>query len=102
MSRRNRIVLTALGLVAVLSLAAPAPSQAVGLWESQIPMAQALEKAWSWLTGQLPGAAPERQGDWRKEGGMINPNGGNSLTLLPLPPLDDADEGGMINPNGNH
>jgi hypothetical protein len=102
MSRRNRMVLTAIGLLAALSLV-PAPSHAVGLWESGIPLASTLEQAWSWLTGHLPGATPqERTAPWRKEGGAINPNG-NSLTLplLPLPPLDNADEGGAINPNGH-
>lgn len=102
MSRRNRTILPVLGFVAALSLIIPASSQAMGLWESQIPTAQALEKAWSWLTSQLPGAVPEKQGDWRKEGSMINPNGGNSLFSLPMPPLDSADEGSMINPNGHH
>ena len=105
MSRRNRMVLTAIGLLAALSLA-PAPAQAVGLWESGIPLTDTLEQAWNWLTGQLPGGTPQgRTAPWRKEGGMINPNGGNSLTILswplPLPPLDNADEGGMINPNGH-
>lgn len=104
MARRNRMVLTAIGLLAALSLAAPAPSQAVGLWESGIPLAGALEQAWSWLAGHLPGGTPQRRtAPWRKEGGMINPNGGNSLTfpVLPVPPQDNADEGGMINPNGD-
>ena len=103
MSRRNRMVLTAIGLLAALSLTAPAPSQAMGLWESGIPLAGTLERAWSWLTGRLPGATPqERKAPWRKEGGAINPNG-NSLTapVLPVPPLDNADEGGAINPNGH-
>lgn len=100
---RNRKVLTTIGLLAALSLV-PAPSQAVGLWESGIPLADTLERAWSWLTGHLPGATPqERTAPWRKEGGAINPNGGNSLTAptLPSPPLDNADEGGAINPNGD-
>ena len=103
MSRRNRMVLTAIGLLTALSLTAPAPSQAVGLWESGIPLADTLEKAWSWLTGQLSGATPQSQAaPWQKEGGAINPNG-NSLTVLILPAqLDSADEGGAINPNGNH
>lgn len=103
MSRRNRMVLTAIGLLTALSLTAPAPSQAMGLWESGILLADPLERAWSWLAGQLPGATPqERTAPWRKEGGMINPNG-NSLTvpILPVPPVDNADEGGMINPNGD-
>lgn len=104
MCRRNRMVLIAIGLLAVLSLAAPAPSQAMGLRESGISLADTLEKVWSWLTGQLSGATPqERTAPWEKEGGMINPNGGGSLTTLPWPPpLDSADEGGMINPNGHH
>lgn len=97
MCRRNRMVLTAIGLMAALSLTAPAPSQAVGLWESGISLEDTLDQVWSWLAGHLPGATPqERSAPWRKEGGMINPNG-NSLTTLPLPP---SDEGGMINPNG--
>lgn len=102
MSRRTRKkVLTAIGLLAALSLA-PAPSQAVGLWESGILLADSLERAWSWLTGHLPGATPqERAAPWRKEGSAINPNG-NELTVpvLPVPP-DNADEGGPITPNGD-
>src|SRR5262245_7397127 len=103
MSRRNRMVLTAIGLLAVLSLAAPAPSQALGLGESGLPLADTLERAWSWLTGHLPGSTQERTAPWRKEGSMINPNG-NSFVNVPEPPpvtLDSADEGSMINPNGH-
>jgi hypothetical protein len=97
MSRRNRMVLTAIGLLAALSLA-PAPAQAVGLWESGIPLTDTLERAWSWLTGQLPGGTPqERTAPWRKEGSAINPNGGNEIvTLVPLPT-----DSSMINPNGH-
>jgi hypothetical protein len=99
---RNRKVLTAIGLLAVLSLTAPAPSQAVGLWESGIPLADTLERAWNWLTGQLPGAKPqERTASWRKEGSMINPNGNSVTVAVPVPTTDDADEGSMINPNGD-
>ena len=104
MSRRNRMVLTAIGLVAVLSLTAPVPSRAVGLWESGIPLADTLERAWSWLAGQLPGATPQqRTAPWRKEGSMIHPDGGNSLIVpsLPVPPVDNSDEGSMINPDGD-
>ncbi len=103
MSRRNRMVLTTIGLLAALSLTAPAPSHAVGLWESGIPLADTLQKVWSWLTGQLPSGTPQaRTAPWQKEGGAINPNG-NSLTVLIIPiQLDSADEGGAINPNGNH
>jgi hypothetical protein len=102
MSRRNRMVLTAIGLVAALSLTAPAPSHAVGLWESGIPMAEIFAKAWSWLAGHLPGSKPrQRTAPWEKEGSMINPNGGGSLIADPVPPPDGADEGSMINPNGD-
>jgi hypothetical protein len=103
MSRRNRMVLTAIGLVATLSLTAPAPSHAMGLWESGIPMADTLAKAWSWLASHLPGSTPRQRTAPRvKEGGMINPNGGGSLITDPILPVDNADEGGMINPNGDH
>jgi hypothetical protein len=91
MSRRNRTVLTAIGLLAALSLA-PAPSHAVGLWESGIPLADTLERAWSWLTGRLPGATPqERTAPWRKEGSAINPNG-NSVTVISASPLENGEE----------
>ena len=102
MSRRNRMVLTAIGLMAALSLTAPAPSHAVGLWENGILMADTLAKAWSWLAGQLPGSTPwQRTAPWEKEGSMINPDGGNSLVAVPVSPRDSADEGSMINPDGN-
>ena len=102
MSRRNRMVLTAIGLLAALSLMAPAPSQAVGLWESGIPLTDTLERAWGWLTGHLLGATPqERTAPWRKEGSMINPNGNSVTIVAPLPTTDDSEEGSMINPNGH-
>lgn len=101
MSRRNRMVLTAIGLMAALSLTAPAPSHAVGLWESGIPMADTLAKAWGWLAGYLPGSTLRQRTALReKEGSMINPDG-NSVVAVPLPPLDSADEGSMINPDGD-
>jgi hypothetical protein len=94
------MVLTAIGLMAALSLTAPAPSHAVGLWESGIPMADTLAKAWSWLAGHLPGSTPrQRTAPWEKEGSAINPNGGNSLTIPPLP-IDGSGEVGAINLNG--
>lgn len=102
MSRGNRLVLAAAGLAATLLLATPAPSQAAGLWEGAIPVAGTLERAWNWLTGLFPSSKPQQQrATWEKEGGMINPNGGGSLVIDPLPPLDSSDEGGMINPNGD-
>jgi hypothetical protein len=89
------MVLTAIGLLAALSLTAPAPSQAVGLWESGIPLADTFEKAWSWLSGHLLSGTPQtRQAPWRKEGGAIKLNGGADP--------DSLDEGGAISPNGHH
>ena len=97
---RNRKVLTAIGLLAALSLTAPAPSQAVGLWESGIPLTDTLERAWNWLTGQLPGAKPqERTTPRRKEGSAINPNG-NSVTLTSTSPTGDGGDGLGIKPLG--
>ena len=101
MSRRNRMVLTAIGLLAALSLTAPAPSQAMGLWESGIPLTDTLDQVWSWLTGHFPGATPrERTAPWRKEGSAINPNG-NSVTLTSISPTGDGEDGLGIKPLGN-
>ncbi len=98
MSRRNRMVLTTIGLLAVLSLTAPAPSQAMGLWESGISLADTFERAWSWLTGQRPGATSrERTAPWRKEGSAINPNG-TPVTLTATIPTGDGEEGLGIKP----
>jgi len=99
MSQRNRIVLATAALLAALFLAVPSPSHAaVQPWK--LPLAGSWERAWSWLAGLLPGAAPEKPGRGQeKEGGMINPNGGTSSGTT-APTGTQSDEGSAINPNG--
>ncbi|HEX9940823.1 MAG TPA: hypothetical protein VGG03_02305 [Thermoanaerobaculia bacterium] len=99
MSQRNRIVFAATVLVAVLSLAAPAPSRAGGFGEGRTPAISALERAWIWLARLWPGAAaPPPTARWEKEGGAIDPDG--SPKPGSTAPAPATEEGDMIDPDG--
>ena len=106
MSQRNRRVLIAAGLAA-LFFAAPVPSRAAGLWETE--GAVLVARAWSWLEGlglvPRPAAPPRRQPAARKEekaslaggawqGSAIDPNGGVTLYSAA------TKQGSAIDPNG--
>ena len=100
MSQRNRIVLAAAVLAALCGVA-PAPSQAAGLRPWRVPVAAIWELAWNRLSALLPpGASRKPAARLEKEGGAINPNGGTTSGLAPLPPGISSDEGGAINPDG--
>ncbi len=100
MSQRNRIVLAAAVLAALCGMT-PAPSQASALRPWRVPVVDAWERAWNRLAALLPhGASRKPAARQEKEGGMINPNGGTTSGLVPVPPGTYSDEGGMINPDG--
>jgi len=102
MSKRNRRVLTAAGLAALL-FAAPVPSRAAGLWE--VEGATLVARAWSWLESlglaPRPAAAPRRAPAARSmdkamilQGSAIDPNGDTTR-------LSAAQrQGSAIDPNG--
>jgi hypothetical protein len=100
MSQRNRIVLAA-AVLAVLCGVAPAPSHAAGLRPWNVPVVDAWERAWNRLAALLPqGSSRKPAARQEKEGGMINPNGGTTSGIAPVPPGTYSDEGGAINPDG--
>lgn len=85
MFSRKRRWLAAAGLTAALSLAAPAPIQAAGLWASPADLSGLVGRAWPWLERLgLVHRVPKRPVTalWEHEGVMIDPNG----TPAPPPP----------------
>jgi hypothetical protein len=97
MSQRNRRVLAALGLLAVLLLAVPAPAQAVGLWDERAAIS-VVARIWSWLEGRgLPGRASEPAPHRPEKSGTMNdPNG----APIPPPPDDEPTVTAPSVPNG--
>jgi len=94
MSQHARRVLAALGLMAVLLLAAPPPSRAAGLRE--LPsMTGFAARAWAWLENLLPDrpARGERRVSAAKAAGTLT-----SPTVPP--PSGTSEEGSAIDPNG--
>jgi hypothetical protein len=100
MSYRNRIVIATAALTAALFLAAPSPSHAAGHpWG--LPVPGAWERAWTWLTGLLPGSAPQPEAQPSKTKVAAAPTGGSGTPLTPPPPSGtQSDEGGAMNPDG--
>jgi hypothetical protein len=103
MSQRIRRSL-AVGLLAALSLALPAPSQAAGLWDPAAPTVW-MSRAWSWLEslGLVPGKpapAPRRSAAQREKSGMIAP-GTPSTLVEPSPGTGGPYQGSGIDPNGS-
>lgn len=106
MSQQIRRVLVALGLMAALFLAAPAPSRAAGL-RNALPVNDLAARFWTWMEGLLPGATAlspashKPAAGLQKEGSMIDPNGRTQPSPLPAPTSSAAsDQGSMIDPNG--
>jgi hypothetical protein len=95
MSQHVRRVLAALGLTAVLLLAAPPPSRAAGLRE--LPSVTGFAaSAWAWLENLLPDR-PVARGE--KQGYATGTAG--TLTSPAAPPsAGTSDEGSAIDPNG--
>jgi hypothetical protein len=104
MSQRNRRFLAVVGLAAALTLALPAPSQAVGFWGAQAPTWSA--RAWAWLDGLglLPRrpAVPARQpaNVREKQGSAIDPNGRTVRISIATDPTMSSEQGSAIDPNG--
>lgn len=100
MSQRIRRSL-AVGLLAALSLALPAPSQAAGLWDPAAPTVW-MARAWSWLESLVPGkpaAAPRRSSAQSEKSGLAAP--GDPSTAVTEPPPDGGPyQGSGIDPNG--
>lgn len=106
MSQQIRRVLVALGLMAALFLAAPAPSRAAGL-RSALPVNDLAVRFWSWMEGLLPRATVQSPASYKpaaglqKQGSAIDPDGRTQPITLPPPPSSAAsDQGSMIDPNG--
>lgn len=106
MSQQIRRVLVALGLMAALFLAAPAPSRAAGL-RSALPVNDLAARFWAWMEGLLPGATVQSPvshkpaAGLQKEGSMIDPDGQHhSSTLPPSTSSPSSDQGSAIDPNG--
>lgn len=99
---RSRRAVAALSLAAALFLVLPAPSQAVGLWETPSVV---VSRVWSWMESLgivKPAARPRRlAAPWAKEGGMIDPDGRTVPGTTPVAPPDSAlsDEGSAIGPD---
>ena len=99
MSQRIRRSL-AVGLLAALSLALPAPSQAAGLWDPAAPTVW-MSRAWSWLESLVsgkPAAAPRRSAAQREKSGLVAP--GDTSTFTEPPPDGGPYQGSGIDPNG--
>lgn len=105
MSQQKRNFLAAAGLAAALTLAAPPPSQAVGLREAGGAAVLAV-RAWVWLerlgfVRPAPSRRPSAQ--WGKQGSAIDPNGAaarvanRTTTATPDVPME---QGSAIDPNG--
>lgn len=101
MSQRNRILIVAATLVAVLALAAPAPSQAAGLRGGSLPVLDAWERAWEWLARFA--VPPRWTARWEKEGGAIDPDGSPKpgTTSAPAPDPGAAEAGSGLDPLGS-
>jgi hypothetical protein len=80
MSQHARRVLAALGLLAALLFAAPAPSRAAGLWEVLVPMPGIAVRVRTWLEGWLPGPRKTNGG---KSGSGVDPNGSTAPSTSP-------------------
>ncbi|HEY3568850.1 MAG TPA: hypothetical protein VGP73_13025 [Thermoanaerobaculia bacterium] len=98
MSQHVRRSLAALGLMAALLFAAPAPSRAAGLWEIPVLAPEAAARVRTWLEGWLLPASPRRAAPARtKQGSALDPNG--STTTSPTSG-STSDQGSALDPNG--
>ncbi len=98
---RSRRAVAALSLAAALFLVLPAPSQAVGLWETSV----AVSRVWSWMEGLgivKPARLRRTAAPWAKEGSAIDPDGRTvPVTTSVAPPASAmSDQGGGLDPLG--
>ncbi len=96
MPQHARRTLAALGLMAALLFAAPAPSRAVGLWEVPALMPEIAVRVRTWLEGWLPG--PRRE-NGAKQGSGLDPNGSSSPSTSPTSGTP-SNQGSGLDPNG--
>lgn len=108
MSQQLRRVLVALGLMAALFLATPAPSRAAGL-RNALPGNDLAARFWVWMEGLLAGAAAPSPASHKpaagleKEGSGINPDGRTQPTVSPSPTSSaTSDQGSAIDPDGRN
>jgi hypothetical protein len=96
MSQHVRRTLAALGLMAALLFAAPAPSRAAGLWEVPALTPGIALRVRTWLEGWLPGP---RRANGIKQGSGVDPNGS---TVPPVSPStgSTSNQGSGVDPNG--
>jgi hypothetical protein len=102
MSQQTLRIVAGIVLIAVLALAAPPPSHAAGFQGPGQRLAF-VDRIWDWLESLVLGTeAKSSPALHEREGSMIDPNGGKSLTPPPqvLNPGSTSDEGSMIDPNG--
>ena len=99
MSQHARRVLAALGLMAALLFAAPAPSRAAGLWKIPVLAPGIAMRVRTWLEGWLLPAGAERTAPARrtKQGSGLDPNG--TTTTSPTSG-STSDQGSGLVPNG--
>jgi hypothetical protein len=98
MSQHVRRTLAALGLMAALLFAAPAPSRAAGLWEVPALVPGIAVRVRTWLEGCLPGprrAAPATRGG--KQGSGLDPKWSTSTSPTTG---STSNQGSGLDPNG--
>jgi hypothetical protein len=96
MSQHARRVLAALGLLAALLFASPAPSQAAGLGEIPILTPGIAVRVRTWLEGWLLPPVPRRAAPTRtaKQGSALDPNGDATSSG------STPEQGSALDPNG--
>ncbi len=98
MPQHARRTLAALGLMAALLFAAPAPSRAAGLWEVPALMPEIAARVRTWLEGWLPGPRRGRE-NGAKQGSGLDPNG-SSAPSTSSDPGTSSNQGSGLDPNG--
>lgn len=98
---RSRRAVAALSLAAALFLVLPAPSQAVGLWETSV----VVSRAWSWVESLgivKPARLRRTAAPWAKEGSAIDPDGRTipGTTSVAPPASATSNQDSMIDPDG--
>lgn len=98
MPQHARPILATLALTTALLLAAPAPSQAAGLWEIPVLAPGIAARVRTWLEGWRPGPrrAPVRN---TKQGSALDPNG-NPVSTPPPSTGSTSNQGSALDPNG--
>ncbi|MFL6258991.1 MAG: hypothetical protein ACJ76Y_04695 [Thermoanaerobaculia bacterium] len=96
MSQQARRIVAALGLMAALLFAAPAPSRAAGFWEVPVLTPGIAARVRTWLEGWLP---VPRRANGVKQGSGVDPNGSVSPSTSPAPG-STTNQGSGVDPNG--